>query len=220
MIPDTTTIPTDAERTALQRAIDAGGQLVYETGGFWTVTGCERKSLGYGLAQVTYPAWWAEPDDVARMTARGWLEPVGRRVVHREVPRRVTEAGRAAAERFEEPAVGAPPAKKRRPSKWKRVKTGRDEAPEGLLRGVEWDGWLWRSPVGLYYVWVQARPRDDGVQYAGARIGANGEAEVSAEKRPAWTTTAQKWLCDMGTFMEAKQACEDDAARREGGTDV
>jgi transcriptional regulator with XRE-family HTH domain len=119
-----------------------------------------------------------------------------------------------------EPCVGTlelSQAKPRPRRSWLPVKAG--EAAHLGVKAIQ-DGWIWVSPVGPYFVWVQARPRDDGAQYAGGRIGADGYVETytgpEAVPRPAGGPARGTWLCDRGTFAEAKQCCREDAERRRG----
>lgn len=122
------------------------------------------------------------------------------------------------ADAIREDASPAKEPKRKRPSKWIRVAPGEAEA-----LGVKDPnaGWIWKSPVGLYFVWVQERPRHEPPYYAGARVGEEGYPDTytrqGGPKRPAWVTSMGRpssWLCDSGTFSEAKEACHEDARRR------
>ena len=124
----------------------------------------------------------------------------------------------AEADASAEEAAPTKEPKRKRPSKWIRVAPG-----EAAALGVKDPnaGWIWRSPVGLYFVWVQERPRHEPPYYAGARVGADGHPDTytrqGGPKRPAWVASMGRpssWLCDSGTFSEAKEACHEDARQR------
>ena len=107
-----------------------------------------------------------------------------------------------------------PPATKKKRSQWIRVRSG--ETPPGGAKGGE--GWYWESPVGLYHVWVNERPRHEPPYYAAARVGVDGYNERRPYERiMPGSPEPQTWLVDKGTLAEAKEICSQDADERDDG---
>ncbi len=105
---------------------------------------------------------------------------------------------------------------------WIRVKAG--EAPQFGVPSAE-PGWIGRSGLGLYFVWIQSRPRHESPYYAGGRIDSDGHLERYAPRgeaaRPEWAhSSTNTWLCDGGSFAEAKKACAEDVEHRRARGDV
>lgn len=147
----------------------------------------------------------------------GYYGPAGDRLVAEQAADHAAwEASKRAALPTENDRITASPpsATKKRRSQWIRVRFG--ETPPGGAKGGE--GWYWESPVGLYHVWVNERPRHEPPYYAAARIGADGHAERRPYERIMPGSPEPKtWLVDKGTFAEAKEACRQDADERDDG---
>ena len=86
--------PTPTQREALTKAIESTGRLIHVGGDCWTTDDCPRKPYvnQWGHTKMT-PEWSVTRVTIRAMEAKGWLVKEGE---HRDSPRRVTDAGRAA----------------------------------------------------------------------------------------------------------------------------